>query len=428
MHRIKLVAVLVGMFVLIGFTSKTHAQCNSYFGVCTTTTTSIPTNTTPTTTTSTTTNSGYSAYSRYTTPNGGKWVVDYNSSTGLYRITAQGATSSLSGSANSLDNWVKDNAKELYKTLYTNGGDISGQVMGLQTAQRLSFSGFTDHIVTHTSPNEKNAELARGKSVQDALTSFINSLVLQLEYDSITINQVGGNAYNAVYGYKHQYGKWELGFDIPFSYAYISDYSSGSYSSSKGTLVGMDIFTMYTLIEAPFTLKVGADAIGSLYTTQNPLYRLGTVNYGGGPLVSIFKSFNIPGTTKGLFSTLDLSAGLSYQLSKAQVPISLFTTNDSLLVRTLAEIVEERPIDRVFTYGFNVGLPILQAYALNFEVVRSDNVSPGIPTGYRSLTAMGARGNWYPTPVLELNLGYRTIQDIDNFSSHGVILGGRFIF
>lgn len=418
MRGIKLVAVLIGIFVLIGFTSKAHAACvvgediSAYFANCTVTTT----------------NNGYSAY--YTTPNGGRLFVDYSYSTRLYNITAQGVTSSLSGTADytSYVNWIRDNLKELYKTLYTNGGDISGQVMGLQTAQRLSFSGFTDHVITHTAPNEKKKELARQKTERDMLTEFLNSLVLQLEYDSISINQVSGNAYNAVYGFKHQHGKWEVGFDIPFSYAYSSDYSSGSYSSSKGNLVGLDMFAMYTLMEVPFTLKIGADAIGSLYTTQNPLYRLGSVNYGGGPLVSIFKSFNLPGTAKRYFSRLDLSAGVSYQLSKAQVPTSLFTTNDSLLVQALADIVEERPMDRVFTYGFNVGLPILETYALNFEMVRSDNVSPGIPSGYRSLTAMGARGSWYPIPALELNLGYRTIQDIDNFTSHGVILGGRYIF
>lgn len=420
MRGIKNLTVLFSVFILIGLTSKAHAACvlygqdlGSYFANCT----------------STTTSNGAAGY--YSTPNGGKLIVDYNYITGLYKITAQGSSTTLNATTTSGTylKWINDNIKELYKTLYTNNGDISGQVMGLQTAQRLSFSGFTDHIITHTAPNEKKKELGKQKTDQDMLTSFLNSLALQLEYDSISINQVGGNAYNAVYGFKHQQGKWEFGFDVPFSYAYLSDYSSASnYSGSKGNLVGLNMFTTYTLIEAPFTLKIGVDAIGSLYTTQNPLYRLGTVNYGGGPLVSIFKSLDLPGkSAKSIFSTLDLSAGISYQLSTTWVPTSMFT-NDSLLVRNLADIVEDRPLDKLFTYGFNVGLPIKTSYALNFEAVRSNNLSASIPSGYGSLTALGARGSWYPVPTLELNLGYRTIQDIDTLTSHGIILGGKYVF
>lgn len=296
-----------------------------------------------------------------------------------------------------LEVWAEANANAILGALFPAGiSEITGatddNMLASATASHNLFRKATVARKSQEAEKEKNQEVRA-----------------EVEYLDLKVGEDNGSAYAMILGYANE-GDSGLDFSltVPYRYSTMKDDIN-----STSHFVGLDLSLKYPVAKWDQSeLTLGAAIFGSAYYLEtDTIDKSGNLKYGGG----LFTSVN---TDLG-FGTLGV--GVDYKVAKAYLPSSM--NSDNIFLDLAIDYMNDLDPVHTISYGFNFGVPIGEAAAVNLEVIRASFVSSDVPDGQENRTTVGLSGTYFPSDTFELNLGVRSDFELEDVDSLGVMLG-----
>lgn len=296
-----------------------------------------------------------------------------------------------------LESWAEAHATEIYKILFP-GGVSQGITDVSMAAQTSSQRLFQKAKLKKTQAVAQNSEFSGA-----------------LEYNHLKVDDASGNAYSAVMGYSHDTASGlEVGISVPYRFTSMSD----SFNSKSHFLEFEPYLKKKVMEQGDMSVSLGGSLLGSVfYMKSDAIEHSGNLTYGGG----LFASF-----TKELGAGT-LSGGLDYKLTKAYLPSGL-NSGDNIFVDKAIDYVNDLDPVHTVSYGLNYGVPVRENLAVNLQIVRSNFISSDIESERDSQTVVGLGFSYLATDTFEINLGVRSIYELKNVDSYGVMLNSIWKF
>lgn len=302
-----------------------------------------------------------------------------------------------------IQNWAIQNSKAIWEAIFPSGlSESTGQTEdGIMAPQSLSGK------MQKAKPSKKKA---------DAQGVFINNEFKgALEYLNLDVNDDSGDAFSILIDYVHSFGdRFQLSVNLPYRYTTLDDQIN-----SKSHFLGLDLSGKF-LINSWDGLdwEAGMDLFGSaFYLKSDAISHAGNLKYGAGIFTTITRKFS--------FATL--SVGTDFRISDAKAPSSWIDSDSNTFVDELVDYVNDLEAVKTLSYGFNLGVPLMNdTAAINLEVIRSNFFSDDIDNDRDSQTTVGLSFSYFPTPTFELSLGVRQTFELDNIDLFGVFLGAVY--
>lgn len=292
--------------------------------------------------------------------------------------------------------WAEENATTIYQLLFPGG--VSQGVTDVSMAAQVS-----SQRLFQKAKLKKAQELAKNSTFGGAL-----------EYVHLKVDDASGNAYSAVMNYSHDTASGlECGLTVPYRYTDMSD----SFNSKSHYLELEPYLRKKVMEQGDLSVSLGGSLLGSAYYVKSDaIEHSGNLNYGAG----LFASFN-----KAL-GVGNLSGGLEYKISKAYLPSGL--NSDNVFVEKAIDYVNDLNPVHTVSYGLNYGIPVKENLAINLQVVRSNFISSDIDNDRKAQTLVGVGFSYLATDTFEINLGVRSIYELENVDSYGVMLNSIWKF
>lgn len=297
-----------------------------------------------------------------------------------------------------LDQWALNNALLILQAIFPAG---LSEITGATDDDMMVSATASDNLFKKATPARKIQEQG-GKEVSQEVRA-------EVEYIDLKVRDANGSAYGMILGYANE-GDSGLDFTltVPYRYSKMKDDIE-----SESHFVGLDLALKYPVAKWDKSeLTLGGDIFGSAYYLESTaIDQSGNLKYGGG----LFASVN---TDLG-FGTL--GAGIDYKVAKAYLPSGMNSDN-TFLAKVVDYMNDLDPVHTI-SYGFNFGVPIGEAAAVNLEVIRASFVSSDVPDGQENRTTVSLSGTYFPSDTFELNLGVRSDFELEDVDSLGVMLG-----
>ena len=302
-----------------------------------------------------------------------------------------------------LQQWAIDNADIIWETIF---GKYPSFGMGVSGDILMNQAAFSEVVLDKVSPQKRQAEAGE----------LVDEFKAAVEYLSLEINGEKGDALSALLGYSHDYNNGiNIGFLLPYRYTQMSDEIN-----TNTHYAGLFLFAkkpVKTWEEQDLSWTIGADLFGSAFLAQSDaISDMGTLKYGGGLYTSITK----------YWSSVGLSLGADYKLSDVSVWDSVIDNEDEFVKLAVDWVNGLDPVN-AFSYGFNIGVPLLdEDAAVNLETVRSHFISDDIDSDRDTQTVLGLTFSYYPTDTFEITLGGRATFELEDVEIYGITLGSIY--
>ncbi|MBF0234191.1 MAG: hypothetical protein HQK65_14310 [Desulfamplus sp.] len=298
-----------------------------------------------------------------------------------------------------MEQWAEDNAQKILSVIFPGGLSQGTGSVNLRT-NSMQFK---------TEPKTKT------KSKKQGETQIMNNdFKAMVEHLFIEVNDNDGNAESILLGYGHESDSGlEMGVKLPYRYTSIDDIIN-----SKSHYIGMDFYGKYPVKQwEDIVWNVGMDIFGSaLYLTSDAIEHAGNLEYGAGIFTSLTKEL--------VFGKL--TVGMDYNFAISSLDSSLIDTDNGFVEEALEYINELDPV-KTLSYGFNLGIPVMNEKAMvNLEVIRSNFFSDDIASDREAQTVAGISTSYYPTDTFELNLGVRKTFELEGIETTGIMLGAVY--
>lgn len=313
----------------------------------------------------------------------------YDRSGALALSSASSPTPVLTG--DDVAAWAEAHAEEIYEILFPGG--VS--------------QGITDVSMAAQTGGGRLFQRARVKKARDVAQT--SEFAGALEYVNLDVNGDSGDAYSAVMQYSRESANGvEFGFALPYRYTDMSDVIN-----SKSHYVALEPYVKKMVWEQnDFSLFLGGTVLGSLfYMKSDSIEDSGNLLYGGG----LFTSFQKP-LGQGIFS-----GGLDYKITKTYLPSGLNDDDNTFVDKAIDYVNDLDPVHTV-SYGVNYGLPVQENLAVNVQVLRSHFISTDIENDRDTQSMVGISASYLPTDTFEINMGVRSIFELEDVDSYGVML------
>lgn len=296
-----------------------------------------------------------------------------------------------------LEAWAEANANAIFEALFPAG--IS-EITGATDDNMLASATVGNNLFKKATVARKSQEEGKDKNQE---------VRAEVEYLDLKVDEENGSAYSLILGYSNE---GESGRDfsvtVPYRYSTMKDDIN-----SESHFVGLDLSLKYPVAKwGKSELNLGGAIFGSAYYLEtDTIEESGNLKYGGG----LFTSIN---TDLG-FGTL--GAGVDYKVAKAYLPSGM--NSDNIFLEKAIDYVNDLDPVHTISYGFNFGLPVGEAAAVNLEVIRASFVSSDVPDGQKNRTTVALSGTYFPSDTFELNLGVRSDFELEDVDTYGVMLG-----
>ncbi len=304
-----------------------------------------------------------------------------------------------------LADWAAANAEIIFNTIF--GGSPSFAA-GVSDDMALGQASLSNTVFEKTIPRKK----------QLAMDQINDDFKAPLEYISLDVNGVSGDAFSVVLGYAHDFGnKLEFGFYLPYRYTTMSDEID-----TDAHYIGLFMYAKKPVItwqEINLTWSIGGDVFGSaFYAQSDAISDMGNLKYGVGVFTSLTK----------IWSSCLVSLGLDYKISDASLPSSWIDSDDEFIQEAIDWVNDLDPVGAV-SYGFNIGIPVLNdAAAINFEAIRTHFISDDIDDERDVQSSLEISCAYYPTDTFEIRLGLRGTFELDDMDVYGITIGSIYKF
>ncbi|MEW6520050.1 MAG: hypothetical protein AB1461_11610 [Thermodesulfobacteriota bacterium] len=290
-----------------------------------------------------------------------------------------------------LERWAEEHADEIYQILFPGG--VS--------------QGITDLSMITQTGGQRLFQKAQLKKTGDIITN--NEFAGAVEYVNLEVNDDSGDAYSAVISYSHEADSGlEMGFVLPYRFTDMDDVID-----TKSHFVALEPYLKKKVWEHDdLSLFLGGALTGAVfYMKSDSIEDSGNLLYGGG----LFTSFQKP------LGPGNLSGGVEYRITKTHLPSGL-NDSDNVFVEEAIDYINDLDPVHTASYGFNYGIAVQDNLAFNLQVLRSHFISSDIDNDRDTQTMVGLSAAYLPTDTFEINLGVRSIYELEDVDSYGVML------
>lgn len=312
-------------------------------------------------------------------------------------VTGNGRTldTGTSLTKDQLTSWAKANAAELYDIVF--GSDPSA-----------ALSGLPGNTVDVMSESEKIMTIDMGY-----FNGYESEIKLSSEKSYITSNGIKSQATSGILNLQKLNNNFKRGLMIPYRYVNSDDNTDAkSYSLSL-----VPFLTYYQDFTDKFTLAYTGSLNGKVQYMESELFPDGGgyFEYGYGAAVS-------PGYM--LTKKILLRGVVGYNYRKKEIPSDMISDD----MQWVADALEETSEQKLLNTGVGLVLIPVEKMSIAFEASKIKHlIEENVPDGKESATYYTAQMS-YKFSALELTVGYKTVQDVDDYSEHAYRANVSFRF
>jgi hypothetical protein len=285
-----------------------------------------------------------------------------------------------------------DHSQEIIDILFPSG--IAANTVGQSENQLSSSLTFDEIVAPIKSP--------RGSQRKQ----FKNELSGRLQYDNIELNHSNGYSVGTLLGYRRDIAdRFEFGLLVPYRFTSLNDPSD-----TTAHFAQFDLFGTFIPYDRAVTVKVGADVFTSVLVSEsNTVDIIGNLTYGGGIFSAIEKDF------KAFIMTF----GVGFKVSKTTLE---FLPDTSDILGEIIDALNEREVDQDLTYGINLAIPYGENLMINLGAHRTNSFASDISSDRNAQTKVRMVLQYKISNTFELNGGYSTVLEIEDYTAHSLFL------